>query len=157
MVDWRTFRDGVEGDDPETEGTREAHLAAAYAANRQLNDWEHVDLGAQLRIQTNRGYVAVIVGQRSATGHGMQGLNPERIAELREYCDPFWLVFIDGHTVWSCWPHAMGPELTVNIALDTVNRRQGWKCEDLAKSGVIQFPLVSEIPPVVESLFTIGG
>lgn len=108
-------------------------------------------------------FIVEIRGQSSYTGHGKQGLRPERLALLYHLQAttgiPVILVFVEGAESWRwAWLSALGPTQPIAQGDGTAgSRRSGWPVRDPAftkESGRITlFDAPLPAPPGPTGLF----
>jgi hypothetical protein len=124
-----------------TELSDQAKNWAANGARAALGEepWFKAEEGSSILIFA-RGALNVIVGQRSATGHGKQGLHPRRIAALRAFDMPTRLVFWDGGKWQAVWIGLNEPEFAVVQNEDKSRPRFGWRVRDMIRAeGALYF------------------
>jgi hypothetical protein len=102
-----------------------------------------------VRLASGETIVLEARGQSSVTGHGRQGLRPERIAFLRELDErfPVLLVFFEGATSRrEAWLRDLGAATVVSKgeAGDPDSVRYGWSVQEMGKPAG-RF----ELPPLV--------
>lgn len=128
-------------DQEQTRLTALAHAAVKAEMDRAIAE-ENVRCWSVFFVElANKQLVAMCaVGQSSVTGHGKQGLRPDRIAflhELNERGLPVYLVFVEGMTAWrSAWLHDL-PEAKPIAKGDRGARetmRYGWHVDKLIRS-----------------------
>lgn len=102
-----------------------------------------------------------VMGQSSVTGHGKQGMNPNRVAgllRLDRAVRPVRLAFCEGYGKWACgWLRvldAQGPADCISQG-DPANpdsKRYGWQRRRLEDDGALKpLALPPSGPPPVES------
>jgi hypothetical protein len=91
--------------------------------------------------------VVEVHGQSSATGHGKQGLRPERVRHLRRLQDagfPVLLVFVEGaESRREAWLHDLPPARPVSLGdpADPDTARYGWRARELGRvRGALTLP-----------------
>ncbi|HEX7088704.1 MAG TPA: hypothetical protein VF192_01130 [Longimicrobiales bacterium] len=101
-----------------------------------------------VRLDGGEVVVVEVHGQSSVTGHGKQGLRPDRLAFLRGLGYPVLLAFFEGiDSRREAWLHDL-PEAQP-ISLETGNKRYGWPVSEMEKkSGLFRLP--ASVPAPVE-------
>lgn len=128
---------------------RSAEMAVAAG---DIPDFAYAEGGAVTRFLVPGRYVTEVRGQASATAHGHQGANPERIAWLRQLRAeeglPVRIIFVDQRNEiqqeqhWQeVWLDRIEPEVRNIQMADKTRKRQGWKVRELRQgTGLIEFP-----------------
>lgn len=134
----------------------------ARAALRYLLDGMARALGSRfqafpvqfLRLADGTLVVLEVHGQSSVTGHGRQGLRPERLALLHTLNDkgiPVYLAFIEGMASWrGAWLHDLPEADPISWGEDGVpgSKRFGWHVDHLdAYKGPLTEWLPAAVPP----------
>lgn len=137
------------GDTEVTQLTGLAHRAARAQVDSQVI--AHPNVGAypvQLMNLADGSLIAWEVhGQSSATGHGKQGLRPQRVELLRmleAQGIPVLLTFVEGRNSWrQAWLHDLPAARPISLGQDgdPNSKRYGWPAHEFEKgNGSLDLP-----------------
>lgn len=104
-------------------------------------------------LEDGRTIILEVHGQSSVTGHGKQGLRPERLAFLRDLEArtqyPALLIFVEGYESWRmAWLRDLPSAVPISYGRDGEpgSRRYGWHVDELDKrTGPLMLP--ASVPP----------
>jgi len=130
-------------DPADTERTTDTEQAHAFAAEA-LRAGDFRTAPVQLVWHPASGLCLILEcrGQRSATGHGKQGLHPERGALLeaaQEAGLPVRLAFLDRTSWQQAWLEELPDAVPISLA-NGAGRRFGWRVDDFPDRGDLILP-----------------